>query len=73
MATTNVELVLIVDESGCYVASHDEDTAFEHAENDSLDAIRRVVRLSITVPLPEIIKVRGEITSDNATLVLSHA
>lgn len=72
--TTQVEITLIVDADGNYVASHDEDTAFEAVEDQGLVCTRRVVRMTITVPLPKAVEVSGAIgEGDEANLVLTNA
>lgn len=73
MQTTQVEITLIVDENGAVVASHDPDIANEACESEVLEQVRRVIRLTLTVPLPQAIEVSGTIDSDQAKLVLTNA
>lgn len=67
MATMHeVEVFVLVDHKGNYVAHHDPDKLAEFWEEEigaELKAVDgfRVVKLAVKVPLPAMIEVRGEV------------
>jgi hypothetical protein len=72
------ELVLIVDSCGDYAAGKDFDGAKEAYENDigELSACEggfRVVRLTVGVPLPEVVELTGDAPEQGGVTTLAIA
>ncbi len=65
MATTTVEVWVLIDDEGNHVASHDagllNDLFEEHIQELSDAGGLRRVKLTITVPLPEVIEIEAEV------------
>jgi hypothetical protein len=56
--TTEVEIYLVVDSAGDYEVGVNEDDAAERfGENIAGDAVRHMIKMTITVPLPRTIEV----------------
>jgi phosphoenolpyruvate carboxylase len=63
-AVKEVEVFVMVDENGDYVATHIAERLtdlYEEDVNDDHGLGRRVIRITIKVPLPEIVDLKGEV------------
>lgn len=71
--TVDVEVFIVVDEQGQYLAHEDYDTACERAGEDGFTYPARVVKVIVTVPLPQPLTLRGTCpaeVSDGASLTV---
>lgn len=67
MTQTQVELWLLVDENGDYVVAKEQEGLAEAYDNDigaGADMGRRIVCVTLTVPLPAPIKLTGEVPAE---------
>ena len=74
--TCEVEVWVLVDADGNYVASASEDALADLYDADvGADAStgRRVVKVTLTVPLPQTVELTGEVTDDEDAPVLTAA
>ncbi len=58
------EVYVIVDGEGSYVVATDVDACHEEADNNSLTPVRRVICLTIKLPVPEPIAVEVDLPAE---------
>ena len=64
-----VEVFVMIDSDGNYVAHHDGDRLGEFFEEETGSEVKdvggmRVVRIVVKVPLPEMIELKGEVAAE---------
>jgi hypothetical protein len=70
--TAAVEVWVIVDENGDYAVGGNEDQCNESYDNDvNASGARRMVKVTLVVPLPIAMEVKGEVPAEGGEVTLA--